>query len=459
MTAFPNSLWGIVESSSNMTPRGLKYAFSTSSYSSENLESYMLSKRDFKDSDYKFMLFIWNGKNCSPILKSSVLIKAFDLDKKLSCPRLLPYLYNGYYVKLDSIEKGQIVNLNSIINNTVEHLTEEASSNALSSDSFLNFHETVYLLQWLYPISDEKIEKKNVHKKDRRNLLFGKFNDNFLSNKNCTKDYYSLFTVYDPRKQLANTDNETNVVVSSENYESNNDEDNSLNDMDTSSLNEEDEDLESIDVNEIPTSQTEKHGGDFKLDLKKINLSNLASLNGTTTLNNSSVNKYGNNNQKITVPKLNFGIQHKVLNNEIISQRTKRNTEDEERLDNLPPVTIQKSCNKISKTLGLKLDLQGIKDISTDKAEIEKLNEECNGRESQQKKAIMYYFSKVLSEIMEGFLYLSSYNAASNKELVYSHKITHIINAAADVCQNTFEGDIIYLSYNLKDQPMEVYIY
>ena len=63
LSAFPNSIWGIVESSSNMTPRGLKHVFSSSSANGlESLESYILSKRGFKDSDYKFVLFIWNGK-------------------------------------------------------------------------------------------------------------------------------------------------------------------------------------------------------------------------------------------------------------------------------------------------------------------------------------------------------------------------------------------------------------
>ena len=58
---FPTGLWGIIESSSNMTPRGLLYAFPVTN-DSQNLESFLLSKRDYDDSEFKYMLFIWNGK-------------------------------------------------------------------------------------------------------------------------------------------------------------------------------------------------------------------------------------------------------------------------------------------------------------------------------------------------------------------------------------------------------------
>lgn len=73
-------------------------------------------------------------------------------------------------------------------------------------------------------------------------------------------------------------------------------------------------------------------------------------------------------------------------------------------------------------------------------------------------------FCDVCSEIIEvklkltkGFLYLSGYNVAKSKELLEEYKITHIINSAADVAQNFFEGgNIKYLHYNIKDHSMEV---
>ena len=43
---FPTGLWGIIESLSNMTPRGLLFAFPDTHNSSQNLESFLLSKRE-----------------------------------------------------------------------------------------------------------------------------------------------------------------------------------------------------------------------------------------------------------------------------------------------------------------------------------------------------------------------------------------------------------------------------
>lgn len=198
LSTFPNSIWGIVESSSNMTPRGLKYMFSSSSSQSElvseSLESYMLSKRDFKNSQFKFMLFIWNGKSTSAIVKSTVLMKAFDLDRKLSNPTLLSYLYNGYIVKNSKLVKTNLVSLNEIINNTFENIiTEENVKVTPTTETFLNYHETVYLLQMLYPITP-KVSDKTIKTNN-----FPKFSNMFLK---TNKNYYDCFVQADkPEKE------------------------------------------------------------------------------------------------------------------------------------------------------------------------------------------------------------------------------------------------------------------
>ena len=73
---FPTGLWGIIESSSNMTPRGLLFAF-PENQKSQNLESFLLSKRELNDSEFKYMIFIWNGKKSTAFLRSISLMKAF----------------------------------------------------------------------------------------------------------------------------------------------------------------------------------------------------------------------------------------------------------------------------------------------------------------------------------------------------------------------------------------------
>jgi hypothetical protein len=45
---------------------------------------------------------------------------------------------------------------------------------------------------------------------------------------------------------------------------------------------------------------------------------------------------------------------------------------------------------------------------------------------------------------------------AKTKEILEENKITHIINASADVAPNSFEESIKYLAYHIKDHNMEV---
>jgi len=649
MTIFPNSLWGVVESSSNMTPRGLKYAFSTCN-NSESLESFLLSKRDFKNSDYKYLLFIWNGKNCAPLLKSHVLMKAFELDKKLSNPSILPYLYNGFNIENQKIIKNAVVNLNQIINNTFENLTEEPGTP--STESFINYHETVYLLQLLYP---KKLNKRNKISlsNNKKNILFGKFNKEILNSKNSRNFYdnfinlkdYNLCVPNSKRSQFSRENNnnyvnnlENNIDTFSlrkyndsnqekENENSKSVENNSENE-DIESSEYEDDDLNDdlyfedvvtnrgmmsklnhqvnlfsknnidktnsigntmnmnrINTNNFPVKErredftlsssrnnnsssrnynnngvisssnrdddhvsnedsfnnlfshtslpithinkkgtmnenfsincaksvsnanlniddsTSKSGIDSPnknnkindtINANKLNSQNSLKINLINT-NNKSENKNTNFNQisklkEIKIPKLIMGIQHKILNDDLISQRMNQQSEVEEKLDNLPESVIKKSSDKIFtlKKLDIKNILENMnKDnkINYDnnkesndnlnnknsentinnlkqnfeKIDISRINEDFNIRDSDRKHIVMEYFSKNISEVLEGFLYLSNYAVARNKDLVFENKITHIINCAADICQNHFLDDgIVYTNYYLKDHPLEV---
>lgn len=762
ISAFPTNLWGIVESSSNMTPRGLQYAFSTSSSSdqSENLESFMLSKRDFKDSDFKYVLFIWNGKNCSPILKSRVLMKAFDLDKKLSSPKILPFLYHGFWIKniSSSMQKGKILKLNEIISNTLENLTDDNNLPTPNSETVFNYHETVYLLHWLYPLCERKknqngigsnnqpSEKKSPSKNrgGTKFTLFSRFNKNFLAAEKGT-NFYELFTPLEKGRRTSSIKNNNynanlnfndfklnddrndrknsnrNIYQENKNIPKDNSKENSVEDQNKKiersisdsldnqedDIDEQDEDLEnndheseeynddniddedldlvdeirldagknivkpivssnlklsnlsSLNTNNIVSSRTENSNITSMSNnpAGKLNLANLSSLNSNTSTNTSSginnskislkinlgeihkaysstdtdhKDKSSSNNTKtntntnsvtstslpgLKVPKLNMKLQHKILNDDMMSQRTKQISEEEEKLDSLPSNTIRKASDiilnsvRVNKEKGVvnpmlkKLDLKSLnlgkgntsntynsshslsqssrgekgergdkfenkisnksnvscnssippssdrnekydnssnpnkssrspithrlsnrekenfglnlnfsnagvgglgqglnsncnitcnsevnsnlntnrensnkeKDkekqndnicLKQDDFDIDAIDEDYDLKESERKKLIMEYFSKTMSVIIPDFLYLSSYNVAKNKEIVYDHKITHIINSAADVCQNHFEDDsnndsnpieykISYLSFNLKDHAME----
>jgi len=247
---FPKSLWGIVESSSNMTPRGLKYVFSSSEENEgencENLESFMVSNRCFKNSSFNYVIFIWNGKNTHPMVKSTVMMHAFDLDKKLTKTNLLSCLYFGNYIEHGEakFEPGKVVCLNNYVNNTIESPTKKPKKpdNVPNSEEFRDFSETVYLLQWLYPGGNNMNTEQQVVSKKK--TLYPKFTETFLKPVNC--DYYSCFTPIDAngkKVQVEDTDDTDNENI----------------------------DLDDIDLRAHQTPD-KKTNNFFQLDMKKSNL-------------------------------------------------------------------------------------------------------------------------------------------------------------------------------------------
>ena len=66
-------MWGLVESYSNLTPRGLEVpAVTSESPTNVNiLESFLMPKKQSKTEDGKFeyMIFVWNGKNSNALIK------------------------------------------------------------------------------------------------------------------------------------------------------------------------------------------------------------------------------------------------------------------------------------------------------------------------------------------------------------------------------------------------------
>ena len=557
---FPTGFWGIIESSSNMTPRGLLFAF-PAKQTSQNLESFLLSKRELNDCEFKFMLFIWNGKKSTAFLRSISLMKAFDLDKALMNTSLVHYIYAGYY--FDENNKTLPTNigcihLGDIINNTIEN--SEDTSNP-STDKINNLHETVYLFKLLYPNKKHKSKnrtKKNKNelndnkcKNNNQNILFKGFVNEFLlcgtkksfydnfteiefisssSNNNLNlnlnslseKNYYegfsenfinnnnleksnlsnsinkkavmppklnlninlniankinSIGSVEDtsgskrsiggatPKEEKHNNNlgnnisngnnnainiipNKLNINLKNENKENNNENNNDLIDKDDDFLEEDEDDLDLIPYND-PLINKEKEKSSLK---------------------------------KIRIPKLMVSLQKNVLNEEKLTERAKIKSEQEETLNLLPESTListsQHIINKMN-NLGMnKINLSGLNQLNInnntnnninnnknsmaenkvqEEISIKALNEDYSLKDSERKKIISEYYSKHLSEIIPNFLYVSSYNATKNKTLLEKNKITHIINCAADFCENVFESEnkYTYLSFYLKDHVLE----
>lgn len=59
------------------------------------------------------------------------------------------------------------------------------------------------------------------------------------------------------------------------------------------------------------------------------------------------------------------------------------------------------------------------------------------------------------SEVIANALYISGYEVAKDREALRRHGITHIVNTAADACDDCFKSDVAYCSYYLKDSNSE----
>ncbi len=161
--------------------------------------------------------------------------------------------------------------------------------------------------------------------------------------------------------------------------------------------------------------------------------------------NNENKMKIKDKESQIKIPKLMVSLQRNILNDEIMTERSKKKAEEEDNLNEIPESILKKASDKI-------INLENKEGIN-----IQALNENYNLKDGERKKIINEYYSKHLSEIIPNFLYLSSYNAAKNKELIDKNNITNIINCAADFCNNDFANDpkLNYLSFYLKDHVME----
>ena len=582
---FPTGLWGIIESSSNMTPRGLLFAFPTT-HNCQNLESFLLSKREFNDSEFKYMLFIWNGKKSTAFLRSVSLMKAFDLDKALMNTTLVHCIYYGYYFN-DNIsscvpERIGCIQLGEVINNTIES-SEDTSTP--SSDKINNLHETVYLFKLLYPntkhknkgkhskrnkkIADEKqnnnentVQNGNQAKKGE-NILFRGFNNYFLAS-GPNKKFYDSFTEIDVGVTNNINNNKINCIddisisnlsnnfrnntnleksnLSNSNIKSNknivmppklnlnlnisgnkiinynNPAEDNLNSKSSVSVSTSREDNKKEELNGINNNNKKLN----ELNLNNININNGLQSNIendkennkeniskniqennkdnnkddfeededdpdliSAPLFNNNISSSISNSKKMVVPKLMVSFQRNTLSEEKMTERAKIKSEQEENLNVLPESTLISTSqhiinnsnrnnigiNKLNLISANSLNLNNLeknksinnannnqeKVENSDSINIQLLNEDFSLKDSERKKIISDYYSKRLSEIIPDFLYLSSYNAAKNRDLLEQNKITHIINCAADFCENLFNQDkkFTYLSFYLKDHVIE----
>ena len=180
VVSFPHSLWGLVKSADNLTPRGLSNSFSSDDGSTTHtLDSFLLSKREtkeyIKDRDYKYMLFVWNGKEAEAILKACALSRGFELDTLLnkSGDALVSFIFNGGVVRGTRLQRGKVLLFDQASSEQEEKESHE-NPNTPETESMLKTFETVYLFQFLVPDTyiDELKHKNNItHSSHQKSVI------------------------------------------------------------------------------------------------------------------------------------------------------------------------------------------------------------------------------------------------------------------------------------------------
>ena len=158
VVSFPHSLWGLVESADNLTPRGLANTLTSDSDASsvQSLDSFLLSKRENKEyninREYKYMLFVWNGKEANALLKASALSRGFELDSLLNKAgdSLLSFIFNGGVIRGTKFQKGRVLVFDHA-SSEKENDENTENPNEPDTERVIKTFETVYLFQWLIP--------------------------------------------------------------------------------------------------------------------------------------------------------------------------------------------------------------------------------------------------------------------------------------------------------------------
>ena len=125
---FPHTLWGVVQSAENLTPRGLTNTFSSNepnNCSNHSLDSFLLSKRrgdstrqQDSNSEFKYMVFVWNGKQANAMVKASAMTKGYELDDLIVKAKdsVLKVFFSGGVIRGKKLQRGSVFVFADVIN-------------------------------------------------------------------------------------------------------------------------------------------------------------------------------------------------------------------------------------------------------------------------------------------------------------------------------------------------------
>ena len=210
-------MWGIVESYSNLTPRGLVSPITGSQnikeLNKQILTSFLLPKRESNKSEkFEYMVFVWNGKNAHSSLRSTALCQSFELEKLINkgSDPFLQILFSGGVFRNKKLQKGTIIQLNTSM--------RKPNANIKMDQQFNSMRETVYLFKFIFPSQmQEDDSSRNKVKKVQKPMHF---NNLFLKKEVCSEeDYFAQNFVSFGEDDEDDVDSEEEPISNSPRYD------------------------------------------------------------------------------------------------------------------------------------------------------------------------------------------------------------------------------------------------
>ncbi|KAM3134971.1 hypothetical protein pb186bvf_012971 [Paramecium bursaria] len=425
-TNFPHQMWGLVESYSNLTPRGLGCPVA----SSEQFESFLIPQRNDLKISFEYMIFVWNGKQANPLVKASALSNAFEVENLLNKGKdpLLEILFSGGVIRNKKLSKGSIMQLCS-------QAETQPYNQEILDDSTVR--ETVYLFNFLFPVPEKKRE-------------FSKLGD-FLKKKKCisptgAQSYKSNFISYLDQVEPKQTQEESQ--------------------MSQLRLDKQLEVERQLEQEKLEKARKQRQ---MDLEVEKIDIiedKKSAYFRISRTYNLERIDKRVRFESKDScsqflqfVPKIDLNCK----NIDPDSLSSHREVDIRVPLvEGVEPSDMQKGSLKLQLPLNntMKLSLTNLKFTKEDTTYKDIEQEDNTGfnfdiRDTERKKLKIQYFAEICSQVIGDYLYVGGEQIAYNREILKQIGVTHVINCAGDVCKNKFPEDFTYTTYYLKDSKTE----
>jgi len=492
---FPASLWKLMESTSNMTPRGLNSLVASNDQNvcltpSTTLDSFLLSESSSKSNTtdkegFKYTLYVWNGKSASPVVKAYALAKGYEFESYLQAGKepLLQVLFSGGVIRNNKLQKGSVHALDD--RTTVPAGDEER--NTPSGRQLKDTKEQVQLLKWLLNNKFEEYERlEDSPKNDSSSCsaFFSKLKNIFFSSGNGSEsDSWNLL----PANDTERTAFSTNQISARPNL--------------------------GLQLGGISSSASGAGAPRGGMNLNLGGLRNDDSNTGQVMRGGEEIDDYDgfeddedyDDNDEFDQPgygrgtgnngtdsrqgqTLGFGAQENPRGLGIglnigglkmgagLGGREERkdlpgfgngghtNRQGAQGVGGIGSLGLNKLGNGNSAAvpkMGIgSIQVAGLKTRHQDQLAFEfdpsNQNEVIGDvRDTTRKNAKLDYYSKICSEIIPGLLYVGSDLVARNYDELKSKGITHVVNCAGDRCLNYFPDKFTYLTYYLKDSKTE----